>query len=175
MGKAYFSRKAVSIEGLKENNNYNNETVEFVLEALIELERPEWDVFTEHLTDDYPFISQNSDLQYVDTNGIWHCIGIMQKGGGEIVIGNCEGFGYLRYSSYFSDATQVLADYRRYILSDKVVEQILEIRRKGRFNMFSLTDIMNEAIAYDFEELQKVLRYNKKLYVGFILTGEKGR
>lgn len=175
MGKAYFSRKAVSIEDLKESNNYNSEKVEFVLEALVELERPEWDIFTEHLTDDYSFISQNSELQYVDTNGIWHCIGIMQNGGGEIVIGSCEGFGYLRYSSYFPDATEVLADYRRYILTDKVVEQILEIRREGRYNMFSVTDIMNEAIENDFEDLQKVLRYNKKLYVEFILTGEKGR
>jgi len=173
MSKAYFSRKAVNAEELKNIAGQEHELSDFVLEKIIELNLEQWEHFKENLLDDFDFVSDNTDFQYVDTNGVRHCIGIMGKGGSELIIGNCEGYNYLRYSSYFPDGADLISDYKKHIFPDSAVEQLLTIRSEGKFNMFSIEDIKREALEKGFDELYELLENHKLEYAEFILTGQR--
>ena len=57
-------------------------------------------------------------------------------------------------------------------MTDKVMEQILEIRDTGLTNMFDVNTVQRLAYERDFYELVAYLEENRKEYVHFILTGE---
>jgi hypothetical protein len=59
------------------------------------------------------------------------------------------------------------------VITDKIMSQILEIRAGGRFNMFEVTNIRNEALINGFDELYEFLGEHKKQYCEFILTGKR--
>jgi len=173
MSKAFFARKAVNIDELKSRTGQERDKSEFVIEKIIELPINQWEHFKENLLDDFDFISNNAEFQYIDTNRLWHCIGIMADGGSDIIIGNCEGYHYLRYSSYIPDCTELIAEHKNYILSDKVIEQIIFIKNEGKFNMFSAAEVQQEAHHKNFDELYFLIEYHRKEYSKFILTGER--
>ncbi len=57
-------------------------------------------------------------------------------------------------------------------MTDKVKEQILEIRDTGLTNMFDVNTVQRLAYERDLYELVVYLEENRKEYVHFILTGE---
>lgn len=57
-------------------------------------------------------------------------------------------------------------------MTDKVKEQILEIRDTGLTNMFDVNTVQRLAYERDFYELVVYLEENREEYVHFILTGE---
>lgn len=59
------------------------------------------------------------------------------------------------------------------MISDKVVEQILSIRKDGKFNMFDILNIQWEAYSKGFYELVCFLEEHKEEYFNFILTGNR--
>jgi hypothetical protein len=59
------------------------------------------------------------------------------------------------------------------VITDKIMTQVLEIRSEGRFNMFSIGDIRNEALIKGFDELYDFLEEHRKEYISFILYGER--
>jgi hypothetical protein len=59
------------------------------------------------------------------------------------------------------------------IITDKIMAQVLEIRAGGRFNMFEVTNIRNEALMNGFDDLYELLECNRSAYVNFILYGER--
>jgi hypothetical protein len=59
------------------------------------------------------------------------------------------------------------------VITDKIMEQVLEIRDEGRFNMFEVTNIRNESLIKGFDELYDFLGEHRKEYCNFILTGER--
>lgn len=59
------------------------------------------------------------------------------------------------------------------MISDKIVEQILIIRKDGKFNMFDINNIQIEAYRKGFYELVYFLEENKQEYTNFILYGNK--
>lgn len=59
------------------------------------------------------------------------------------------------------------------MISDKVVEQILAIRKDGKFNMFDINNIQVEVYNKDFYELVCFLEEHKEEYLEFILTGNR--
>jgi hypothetical protein len=67
----------------------------------------------------------------------------------------------------------IRAESEKYILSDKVIKQIMVIRAEARFNMFSATDIQREAFEKGFFELAVFIEEHKKEYCCFILTGKR--
>lgn len=173
MAKAFFTRKAVNVDELKSRTGEERDKSELVIEKIIELPTDQWEHFKENLLDDFDFIEANVEFQYIDTDRVWHCIGIMEEGGNDIVCGNCESFSYLRYSTYFPDAAELIAEHKKYIMSDKVIEQVLVIRAEAKFNMFSAADIQREAFEKGFNELVVFLDKHKKEYSKFVLTGER--
>jgi len=59
------------------------------------------------------------------------------------------------------------------VISDKIVEQILLIRKYGKYNMFDIVNIQREAYDREFYELVSFLEEHKEDYLKFILTGNK--
>lgn len=59
------------------------------------------------------------------------------------------------------------------MLSDNVVEQILEIRASGVTNMFDTNRVQVEADRRGFYELVIFIEEHKGDYARFILTGER--
>ena len=58
-------------------------------------------------------------------------------------------------------------------MTDKIREQILEIRDSGLTNMFDVKTVQYLAFHNDFYELVNYLEENRKEYIHFILTGEE--
>lgn len=58
-------------------------------------------------------------------------------------------------------------------LTDKVIEQIMAIRKTGETNMFDATRVQSLAYGKEFFELVLFLKEHPKRYARFILTGEK--
>ena len=58
-------------------------------------------------------------------------------------------------------------------LTDKVVEQIMDIRATGETNMFDITRVQSMAFGKGFFELVLFLKEHPKRYAMFIMTGEK--
>jgi len=102
MQKAQFVRKAISIEELKE---YKGETFSFIVEKVVKLEAKEFESFTERLLDDQDFIKENKELQYIDRDGVWHCIMIKGKGTKDAILVQSEGYDWARYTAYLPSLT----------------------------------------------------------------------
>jgi hypothetical protein len=58
------------------------------------------------------------------------------------------------------------------ILTDTLINQILEIRASGKFNMFDATGVQREANELGFYELVIFIEENRAAYSRFILTGK---
>jgi hypothetical protein len=61
------------------------------------------------------------------------------------------------------------------MITEKIKEQILEIRASGAANMFDVNRVQYEANERGFYELVVYLEGNKKEYSRFILTGDTGK
>jgi hypothetical protein len=57
-------------------------------------------------------------------------------------------------------------------LTERIKEQILEIRAEGKYNMFDITGVQREAYDKGFHELVVFIDEHKKEYAGYILTGK---
>ena len=57
-------------------------------------------------------------------------------------------------------------------MTERIKEQILEIRATGETNMFDLPVVQRMAFDRDYYELVIFLEQHPKEYVHFILTGE---
>jgi len=57
-------------------------------------------------------------------------------------------------------------------LTERIKEQILEIRAEGKYNMFDTTGVQREAYDKGFHELVVFIDEHKKEYAGYILTGQ---
>jgi hypothetical protein len=59
------------------------------------------------------------------------------------------------------------------ILTDELKEQILEIRRDGKYNMFDVYNVQKEAYDKGFYRLVLFLEGSREQYINFILTGSR--
>ncbi len=58
-------------------------------------------------------------------------------------------------------------------ITDKLLEQIKDIRASGKYNMFDLPGIQREAFERDYFELVTFLEESKKDCLNFIFTGQR--
>lgn len=163
MAKAVFLRKTVDVTELKSRATRPSEGTQFVIEEIVELTQAEYDNFAANLLDDYPFIEQNIHAMYVDTNGVYHCIYVKAEGAKEGVICESEGHSYCRYASCYAEPG---------LITDKLKEQILDIRDSGKYSMFDIYGVQREAYNNDYFELVLFIDEHKKEYLEFILYGE---
>lgn len=59
------------------------------------------------------------------------------------------------------------------MISEKIADQILSIREDGKYNMFDIINIQQEAYNREFYELAYFLEEHRREYLNFILTGQK--
>ena len=109
---------------------------------------------------------------YVDKNGVWHVVLVKSIDGIEAIIAEAEGYSYFRYSSYIPDCTN-LVDRFKGLITDKIFEQLMDIRSSGVCNMLNTVAVQNEAFRKDYYELVVLIEDNKKAYAQFIMTGER--
>ena len=172
MDKALFTRKAVDVEELKRRTGEERDKVPFVIEKVIELTEDQFKEVCNNLLDDYDFLEEATDLMYVDKNGVWHVVLVKAIDGIESVITAAEGYGYFRYSSYIPDCTELLRKLNGPI-TDKIFEQLMDIRSSGTCNMFDTVAVQNEAYRRGFFETVILIEEHKKEYAKFIMTGER--
>ena len=163
MAKAVFLRKPVDVTELKSRATRLSEGTQFVIEEIVELTQAEYDNFAANLLDDYPFIEQNLHAMFVDTNGVYHCIYVKAEGAKDGVLCESEGHSYCRYGCYYEEPG---------FLTDKLKEQILDIRDSGKYSMFDIYGVQREAYNNDYFELVLFIDEHKKEYLEFILYGE---
>ncbi len=58
-------------------------------------------------------------------------------------------------------------------ITDKLLEQILEIRNLGKYNMFDVAAIQKEAYEKGYFELVNLIQEDIRAYLNFILYGTK--
>lgn len=58
-------------------------------------------------------------------------------------------------------------------ITDKLLEQIKDIRASGKYNLLDIPAIQREAYENNYFELVMFLEENKKEYLNFILTGQR--
>ncbi len=59
------------------------------------------------------------------------------------------------------------------IISDKVFQQIMEIRASGLYNLFDTVGVQREAFERNYHELVLFIEEHKKEYVEFIIYGKR--
>ena len=133
MDRALFTRKAVDVEELKRRTGEERDKVPFIIEKVLELQEDQYKEICDDLLDDYYFLEEATDLMYVDKNGVWHVVLVKSENGIEALIGNCEGYSYMRYSSYIPDCTEVVKKFKSPI-TDQIFDQIMDIRSSGVCN-----------------------------------------
>ena len=131
-----------------------------VIEKVIELENDEYKRFSDNLLFDYDFIKDNIDSQYVDSNGIFHCLLVISKNGNDAIIVESEGSSYVRYSSFLPNARQLLVQERSHSyqaldrLNQKLTEAVDFIIKAGTQNA------SDGNLTLNFDKLQEKVDLN---------------
>jgi len=58
-------------------------------------------------------------------------------------------------------------------MTDKIFEQIMEVRKSGAVNMLSVLEVQRYANDHEMYELVIFIEEQRKAYCSFILTGER--
>ncbi len=164
MAKAAFIRKAINLAELMEKANSIEASHDFVIDKVIEIPESEYEHFSNNLLDDFDFIKENKDLMYYDQNKVWHCILVKAVGEKDGICLESEGYDYARYTFYFMGDGYV---------TDKIMDQILEIRDAGNCNMLDTNSVQREAHNKNFHELVLFIENYRKEYIQFIFTGQR--
>lgn len=77
-----------------------------------------------------------------------------------------------RYSSYIPDCNELVEKFKSPI-TDKIFEQIMDIRDSGICNMLDTVAVQNEAFKEEFFETVVLIEEHKKEYVRFIMYRER--
>ena len=112
--KVNFIRKASKKELLPQDD--------FVIEKEIILDKDVFDSFVNEPLNDYDFIKENIELMHVDKNEVYYCIFVTADEYDFGILIESEGYGYARYSAYFSKF--ILAVYHE-IIRKKELKWIL--------------------------------------------------
>jgi len=75
-----------------------------VVEKVIPLSGPDYDVFSRNLLRDHAFIRDHSDLMYRDENGTMHCLLVTGEDRPDGILVQSEGYDYARYTALLPNA-----------------------------------------------------------------------
>ncbi len=101
MKRAYFIRKPLDIQEVKDctktaiANRARRET--YKIRKTISLSDEEYKNFIGHLSDDYDFLMEYTDLCGPDVDGYTNCLAVRNKQTKEKILVNTEGYNYARY------------------------------------------------------------------------------
>ena len=107
--QALFVCKAYNLEALMKEHLITGFPKPYVVEAVIELPKKEYQDFTSHFFQDFDFIQDNLRKMFTDDEGVMHCILVKSEEDCEGVLIEAEGYWYPRYTAYCPDC-QYLVD-----------------------------------------------------------------
>lgn len=124
------------------------------IEQVVELPADEYKRFSEKLYMSQPFIRENAEAMYQDSQGVNHCLLVLGEGQEDGILVESEGADYARYAAYLSNARSFVLMERYPALKQFgtqminavgwCVERILEEQLNGRTEM-SVKRIEEEA------------------------------
>jgi len=99
MHKGIIIRKAMSAEDWnKQAAQLKPEKQNIIIEKVIELTENKFDNLNKNFITDNNYVKENTELMYLEY-GVWHMVAFNCKNRDSIICAECEGFGYLRYTS----------------------------------------------------------------------------
>ena len=113
-GKIKFDRKAENVRNVDA----------FVVTVVHMLSHEDFEVFSDSLLEDYPFIAERAKELGADVLGRCCCLLILDEDEDDGILVHSSGYNYARYTSYYSNAKTILKNE---------VKQVAEDIAKGRF------------------------------------------
>ncbi len=102
-----FHKKVPSIAEIL-NLPRNREDMSFQIEKVIELNAKDFTTYSNMLLTATPeFISDNTDLMYVDDNKVWHCLLVHNKASHRGILVEADGYYYARYTAYVGNTREL--------------------------------------------------------------------
>lgn len=113
-----------------------------VIEKIVTLSAEEYKAFSQNMLRDHDFITNNKDSMFVDENGVWHGMLVLDSGSDNAILVESEGANYARYASF-------LPNFKSYV--DRQIHELAnQIIKDGTQN----TSTGNWIISFDKVEKQ---------------------
>lgn len=148
---------------LKFNSTLNHKqsdykTREIIVEKVITLYGRSFSELKDHPLRDNPYITQNRDLMYIDSNDTVHCLLMVDSDSGDGILVESEGSSYARKSQFISNA-RALVENSELTVSEqklhkslkKMVDHIAELAHCGEKN-FVFEELLEKS-DIDFKSL----------------------
>ncbi len=148
---------------LKFNSTLNHKqsdykTREIIVEKVITLYGKSFSELKDHPLSDNPYIAQNRNLMYIDSNDTAHCLLMVDYDSGDGILVESEGMSYARKSQFISNA-RALVESNELTVSErklhnslkKMVDQIAELAHCGE-NSFVFEELLDKS-DIDFKSL----------------------
>lgn len=131
------------------------DTQSCIVEKVIELSDEGFHLFKNNLLDDYPFIESHKHLMGFDENGKAHCLLVIGEDSDDGILIESEGYNYARYSSFISNARQIIEQ-------DSISPVLKDFVNTLQEKMDKLVDDLLSKCEYDhftlsFDEIQSKL------------------
>lgn len=131
------------------------------IEKVIELPADEYRRFSEKLYMSQPFIRENAEAMYEDSEGVNHCLLVLGEGQEDGILVESEGAEYARYAAHLSNARSfvqmeqypALRHFQEQMIKavDWCVERMLEEQLNGRA-MMSFNNIGDQTDLKQFDQ-----------------------
>ena len=128
---------------LKFNSTLNHkqsdyQTHEIIVEKVITLYGSSFSELRDHPLSDNPYIAQNRDLMYIDSNDTAHCLLMVDYDSGDGILVESEGSNYARKSQFIPNARELIenndltaSERKLHNSLKKIVDQIAELAHCG--------------------------------------------
>ena len=141
---------------LKFNSTLNHKqsdykTREIIVEKVITLYGNHFSELRDHPLRDDPYIAENCDLMYIDSNDTAHCLLMVDSDSGDGILVESEGMSYARKSQFIPNA-RALVENRELTVSEqklhkslkKIVDHIAELAHCGE-NSFVFEELLEKS------------------------------
>ncbi len=136
----------------------NYQTREIIVEKVITLYGKSFSELKDHPLSDNPYIAQNRELMYIDSNDTAHCLLMVDYDSGDGILVESEGMSYARKSQFISNA-RALVESNELTVSErklhnslkKMVDQIAELAHCVE-NSFVVEELLDKS-DIDFKSL----------------------
>ncbi len=150
---------------LKFNSTLNHKQSDYKpyeveVEKVITLYGRQFDEMKEFVLNDNPWIKEYSDLMYIDSNDVAHCLLFIDNETGDGILVEAEGCGYARKSQFIPNARALLesneltaAESRLHDSLKKIADKIAELAHCGE-KYFVFEDLM-ERVDLDVNDIMR--------------------
>ena len=141
---------------LKFNSTLNHKqsdykTREIIVEKVITLYGKSFSELKDHPLRDDPYIAENRDLMYIDSNDVAHCLLMVDYDSGDGILVESEGMSYARKSQFIPNA-RALVENSEFTVSEqklhnnlkKMVDHIAELAHCGE-KSFAFDELLEKS------------------------------